>query len=282
MTHPNPSTAMAQVVLDELSRHGVRHVVIAPGSRSAALAMAAASSGDFEIHIELDERSAGFLALGIGRSTGTAAVVITTSGTAVANLHPSVVEADLGVVPLILLTADRPPELRDRGANQTIDQRAVFGSSVRWEFDPGPAEDTPASNGLWRSMASRAAAVSSGRIGRPGPVHLNLPFREPLVPASDDGRTVADPFSSPTEGRRSNRPWTVTGTGFNPDGRHRRGRRTDPGRGRRCDGTRRTRSGRRGCHRRAPLRLTVRQARSDVSTSSHPIDAHPSCARTRL
>ena len=209
MSHPNPSTAMAAVVLDELARNGIRHVVIAPGSRSAALAMTAAATSAFDVHVEVDERSAAFLAVGIGRATGVPAVVVTTSGTAVANLHPAVVEADLGAVPLLLLTADRPAELRDRGANQTISQPGIFGSSPRWEFDPGVAEDRPVSNGLWRSMVSRAVATADGRLGPPGPVHLNLQFREPLVPSSDDGRTSADPFESPTEGRVGRAPWTV-------------------------------------------------------------------------
>lgn len=209
MSHPNPSTAMATVVMDELERNGIRHVVIAPGSRSAALAMAAAASATFDVHVEVDERSAAFLALGIGRATGVPAVVVTTSGTAVANLHPAAVEADLGAVPLLLVTADRPAELRDRGANQTISQPGIFGVSPRWEFDPGVAEDRLSSNGLWRSMVSRAVAAADGRLGPRGPVHLNLQFREPLVPSPHDGRASADPFESPTEGRDGGVPWTI-------------------------------------------------------------------------
>ncbi len=210
MTHPNPSVAMAVVVLDELRRNGVAHIVIAPGSRSAALSMAALSMG-FEVHVEIDERSAGFFALGLGMR-GIPAAIITTSGTAVANLLPAVVEADLSNRPLIVLSADRPPELRDRGANQTIEQHGIYGRRVRWEFDPGPAEDRPGSNAVWRSMVCRAVATARGlEGGMPGPVHLNLPFREPLVPATDDGRTSAAPFSSATDGRPGGEPWTHAG-----------------------------------------------------------------------
>ncbi len=210
MTHPNPSVAMAVVVLDELRRNGVDHVVIAPGSRSAALSMTALSMG-FDVHVEIDERSAGFFALGLG-THGIPAAIVTTSGTAVANLLPAVVEADLSNRPLIVLSADRPPELRDRGANQTIEQHGIYGGFVRWEFDPGPAEDRSGSNALWRSMACRAVAAARALDGgMPGPVHLNLPFREPLVPATDDGRTSAEPFSSATDGRPGGAPWTEAG-----------------------------------------------------------------------
>ncbi len=201
---------MASVVLDELRRNGVEHIVIAPGSRSAALSMTALSMG-FEVHVEIDERSAGFFAVGIG-SQGLTAAVVTTSGTAVANLLPAVVEADLGNRPLIVLSADRPPELRDRGANQTIEQSGIYGGRVRWEFDPGPAEDRPGANGLWRSMVCRAVSAARGLGGgMPGPVHLNLPFREPLVPATDDGRTSAVPFASATDGRHGGAPWSDAG-----------------------------------------------------------------------
>jgi 2-succinyl-5-enolpyruvyl-6-hydroxy-3-cyclohexene-1-carboxylate synthase len=203
---------MAVVMLDELRRNGVESVVIAPGSRSAALSMSALSMG-FDVHTEIDERSAGFFALGLGIE-GVPAALVTTSGTAVANLLPAVVEADLSNRPLIVMSADRPPELRDRGANQTIEQSGIFGRRVRWEFDPGPAEDRPESNDVWRSAICRAVAASRGLHGdRPGPVHLNLPFREPLVPATDDGRTAAPQFVSSTEGRPDGAPWSAVGQG---------------------------------------------------------------------
>lgn len=210
MTHPNPSIAMAKVVLDELRRNGVENIVVAPGSRSAALSMTAVSMG-FHVHVEIDERSAGFYALGLGMQ-GEPAAIVTTSGTAVANLLPAVVEADLGNRPMIVMSADRPPELRDRGANQTIDQHGIYGHRVRWEFDPGPAEDRATSNAMWRSMVCRAVSSARGLGGDlPGPVHLNLPFREPLVPATDDGRTTAEPFESSTDGRAGGAPWSDTG-----------------------------------------------------------------------
>ncbi len=207
MSHPNPSTALAAVVVDELVRNGVVRFVVAPGSRSAPLALAVAAHADAELHVEVDERSAGFFALGIGRETGRPAAVLTTSGTAAVNLHPAIVEADSGRVPLVALTADRPPELHDVGANQTIDQRWLFGRSVRWSTVLGPAEDRPEANAWWRSAICRAVAETTGSL--PGPVHLDLAFREPLVPLTDDGRTVAEVFSSPTAGRADGRPWTA-------------------------------------------------------------------------
>lgn len=206
MTVANASVAMATTILDELDRHGIRHVVITPGSRSAALSMTALALG-FEVDVHLDERSAAFHALGLGR-VGRIAPVITTSGTAVANLFPAVAEADLSNTPLIVLSADRPPELKYRGANQTMDQMGIFGSRTRWAFDPGPAEDTPEQVRTWRSMTSRAVAVALGGDGLPGPVHLNLPFREPLVPSSNDGRVSTTPFATPIEGRPDGAPWT--------------------------------------------------------------------------
>ncbi len=208
MTHPNPSTAMARTVVDELVRCGVERVVIAPGSRSAAMAIAAAEHPRLKSTVMIDERSAGFMALGIGRGGAGPAAVIVTSGTAVANLFPAVVEADLGHVPLLLVTADRPVELRDVGANQTIEQSPIFGSKTRWAADLPAAEDLPQSNRLWRSSVSRAVALARGDGSVPGPVHLNLSFREPLVPVSDDGRVAAAEFVSSTEGRPGGRPWT--------------------------------------------------------------------------
>src|SRR5690606_103251 len=130
----------------ELVRGGVRRFVVAPGSRSAAIAIAAARRPDIELTVLLDERSAAFFALGVGKVTGAPAVVVTTSGSAVAHLHPAVVEADTGRVPLVLLTADRPPELHGVGANQTIEQVGLFGPSVRATIDLGPPEHTAAGN----------------------------------------------------------------------------------------------------------------------------------------
>jgi 2-succinyl-5-enolpyruvyl-6-hydroxy-3-cyclohexene-1-carboxylate synthase len=206
----NPSHAQALVLVDELARCGMTDAVLAPGSRSAALAMAMHDDPRVRLHVEVDERSAGFLAVGLARASGRPAAVIVTSGSAVANLHPAVVEADTGEVPLLLLTADRPPELRATGANQAIDQLVLFGRAVRWFVDVGVAEDRTGVVAYWRSTLSRAWATALGAGGPPGPVHVNLPFREPTVPVSDDGRTsVAGPFAQPLDGRRGGRPWVA-------------------------------------------------------------------------
>jgi 2-succinyl-5-enolpyruvyl-6-hydroxy-3-cyclohexene-1-carboxylate synthase len=202
MTHVNASTALAEVVVDELVRGGVRDFVVAPGSRSAALAIAAARREDVALTVLIDERSAAFFALGIGRATGRPAAVLTTSGSAVAHLYPAVVEADTGRVPLLLLTADRPPELHGVGANQTIEQFGLFGSNVREAIGLGPAEHDPSANDHWRAGVCRAvdAAVD-------GPAHLNIAFREPLVPETDDGRTRDRLFEFETDGRPGGSRW---------------------------------------------------------------------------
>lgn len=208
MRHPNWSTALARVVMDELARNRVTHVVIAPGSRSAALAIAAHSEPGLEVVVALDERSAGFWAVGFGKATGLPAAVVVTSGTAVANLVPAVVEADMALVPMIVLSANRPPELRQVGANQTIEQVGLFGSKVRWAAEIAVAEDRDGSNSFWRSTVCRAVSTAAGQGGSPGPVHVDLGFREPLVPMTNDGRTAGAEFVSETEGRWDGRPWT--------------------------------------------------------------------------
>lgn len=212
MSAPNVTVAAARILIDELCRNGVRHAVIAPGSRSAALAMAAAEHPDVSVAVEIDERSAGFLAIGIARELGRPAVVITTSGTAVTNLAPAVAEADIDCVPMILLTADRPPELHHVGANQTIDQVKVFGDRVRWFCGMGVPEPRADANAMWRSTVCQAVARATGAAGAlSGPVHLNLPLREPSVPLTDDGRTRGLPFDSDTTGRPGSLPWTRFG-----------------------------------------------------------------------
>jgi 2-succinyl-5-enolpyruvyl-6-hydroxy-3-cyclohexene-1-carboxylate synthase len=147
-----------------------------------------------------DERSAAFVALGIAHATGRAAAVVVTSGSAVANLHPAVVEADAAGVPLLLITADRPPELRETGADQTIRQAGLFGTAVRWAVDLGVAEDRPDAVATWRASAARALAETVGLGGAPGPVQLNVALREPTVPLTDDGRSVAAAFTTPLDG----------------------------------------------------------------------------------
>jgi 2-succinyl-5-enolpyruvyl-6-hydroxy-3-cyclohexene-1-carboxylate synthase len=208
MTPRNASTAMATVLLDELVRCGVRDLVLCPGSRSAALAFAAHEAA-LTVHTRVDERSAGFLALGIARSSHRPVPVVTTSGTAVANLHPAVLEAAHAGMPLLVLTADRPARLRGTNANQTTDQAKVFGGAVREHADVPPAHpgaDEGRQVTGWRALVARAVHRAAGRLDdRPGPVHLNLQFEEPLVPRADDGWT-ADPA-----GRPDGRPWTEPG-----------------------------------------------------------------------
>ena len=182
MTVQAQATFCATLV-DEWLRAGITHAVVAPGSRSTPMALAlaaAAESGRLDLHVHHDERAVGFVALGIGAATGRPAVVLTTSGTAAAELHPAVVEAGQAGVPLLACTADRPPELQGVGAPQTIDQSHLFGSAVRWFGEPGVASEDRA--WTWRSLGARAVAEALGAGGNgPGPVHLNLAFRDPLV-----------------------------------------------------------------------------------------------------
>jgi 2-succinyl-5-enolpyruvyl-6-hydroxy-3-cyclohexene-1-carboxylate synthase len=190
----NPSTALAVTLADELIRCGMTDAVVAPGSRSAPLAMelfTRAQRGDVRLHVRIDERSAGYLALGLAKASRRPVCVVCTSGTAAASFHPAVIEADESCVPLLVLTADRPPELRGTGANQAIDQIKLYGSAVRWFCEVGAPEAQPGMVGYWRSLACRAWGVAAGTTGGPGgpagPVHLNLAFRDPLVPERQTG-----------------------------------------------------------------------------------------------
>jgi 2-succinyl-5-enolpyruvyl-6-hydroxy-3-cyclohexene-1-carboxylate synthase len=192
----NPSTAQARVIIDELRRCGVTDAVVAPGSRSAPLALALAAESRIRLHVRIDERSASYLAIGLARASGRPAVVVCTSGTAAAALHPAVLEADLGGVPLLVLTADRPPELRGTGATQTVDQLGLFGRAVRMFAEVGVAEPVVGQVAYWRSLIGRAVAAAAG-----GPVHLNVGFREPLVPDGDPS------WPEPLDGRAGGRPW---------------------------------------------------------------------------
>ncbi|HEY4375635.1 MAG TPA: 2-succinyl-5-enolpyruvyl-6-hydroxy-3-cyclohexene-1-carboxylic-acid synthase, partial [Acidimicrobiales bacterium] len=184
---------------DEWARGGVTDVVVAPGSRSTPLALAMAADDRLRVHVHHDERSAGFMALGLGLESGRPAVVVCTSGTAAVELHPAVVEAHQARVPLIVATADRPPELQGVGAPQTINQVNLYGASVRWFVAPGVADAV--SSATWRALAARAVAEATSGPTGPGPVHLNLAFREPLV-----GRPGPLPA-----GRPDGQPWHSTG-----------------------------------------------------------------------
>jgi 2-succinyl-5-enolpyruvyl-6-hydroxy-3-cyclohexene-1-carboxylate synthase len=199
MDPTNRNTALASAMAEELARCGVRRAVVSPGSRSTPLAVALWRQPGIEVTVILDERSAGFFALGTALATGEPAAVLCTSGSAAANLHPSVVEADEAGVPMVVLTADRPPELRDIGAGQTIDQLKLYGDAVRWFCDVGTHEADDAGLLHFRAVACRAYATASGDP-RPGPVHLNVPWREPLAPIPVDAQvTAADPLA--LEGR---------------------------------------------------------------------------------
>jgi 2-succinyl-5-enolpyruvyl-6-hydroxy-3-cyclohexene-1-carboxylate synthase len=186
----NANTALASAFVEELARGGLRQAVISPGSRSTPLAVALWRQPEIEVTVILDERSAAFFALGAAQAAGEPVALLCTSGTAAANYHPAVCEADESALPLVVLSADRPPELRGIGAGQTIDQIKLFGSSVRWFCEVGThaADD----GGLlhYRSLACRALAAARGET-RPGPVHLNLPWREPLAPLPVAGAVTA-------------------------------------------------------------------------------------------
>jgi 2-succinyl-5-enolpyruvyl-6-hydroxy-3-cyclohexene-1-carboxylate synthase len=218
VTAVNPSTAFGVSFTDELIRCGLREVVLAPGSRSTPLAMAffeAERQHRVRLHVRIDERSASFTALGLAKVSRRPVAVLCTSGTAAANFHPAVIEADESGVPLLVLTADRPPELRGIGANQAIDQVKLYGSAVRWFCEVGLPQARPGMAGYWRSLACQAWAHAAGSIGGlAGPVHLNLPFREPLVPAETGGAETGgaeeggEAWPESLDGRPGGQPWT--------------------------------------------------------------------------
>ena len=169
--------SFAATFVDELAAQGVEYACVSPGSRSAPIAMAFQRHPKIRVLVHIDERSGSFFGLGLAKATGKPVVLLCTSGTAAAEFHPAVVEASSSRTPLIVLTADRPPELQGAGANQSIDQQRLYGTAVRWFFDPGVPVELPNAARLWRRLAARAFAEAAT-----GPVHLNLPFREPLVP----------------------------------------------------------------------------------------------------
>jgi 2-succinyl-5-enolpyruvyl-6-hydroxy-3-cyclohexene-1-carboxylate synthase len=188
------SVARARVIVDELVRCGTTDAVLCPGSRNAPLSFAlqaADAAGRLRLHVRIDERTAGFLALGLAARSGRVVPVCTTSGTAVANLHPAVLEAAHAGVGLLVLSADRPGELIGTGASQTIEQPGIFGTAVRAALTAAPG----ASVALLRSVVDRAVAAAGA--GPPGPVQLNVPFVEPLVPGADEELPAGRPDGAP-------------------------------------------------------------------------------------
>ena len=215
----SPATEFAVALLGQLIGRGLRDIVLCPGARSQALALAAAEweqQGRVRLRVRIDERVAGFLALGIAVETGRPVAVITTSGTAVANLHPAVLEAHHSGIPLILLTADRPVEFRGIGSNQTTDQVGMFGRAVSWVRDVAPPVDSA-------GAASLAEGVYAAAIGRSGPVQLNLAFREPLsgpvggLPPVIDSVLVSGLALPARQIANSPRTVVIAGHGAGPD-----------------------------------------------------------------
>src|SRR4051794_2391912 len=206
MDRTNRNSALASAFAEELARSGVRRAVVCPGSRSTPLALALWREPEIEVAVIVDERSAGFFALGAAHAGGTPVAVLTTSGTAAANLHPAVCEADESHVPLLVLTSDRPPELRGVGAGQTIDQLKLYGDAVRWFCEAGTHDADDSGLLHLRQTACRACAEATGP--HQGPVHVNLSWRDPLGPEPRDGDVTA---TSPLalEGRGEGRPLTA-------------------------------------------------------------------------
>ncbi|WP_298808294.1 2-succinyl-5-enolpyruvyl-6-hydroxy-3-cyclohexene-1-carboxylic-acid synthase [uncultured Gordonia sp.] len=209
-----PSTLQARVIVDELIRGGVREAVLCPGSRNAPLAFAlhaADTAGRLRLHVRIDERSAGFLALGLAAASRQPVPIIMTSGTAVANMSPAVFEANYARVPLVVVSANRPYELLGSGANQTIEQFGIFGTQVRAAISLGLAEQDLDTNSQWRSAVGRVLAAARGaRTGNAGPVQFDIPLREPLIPA-DPGEARQD--LGIFEGRPGGLPWTQAPVG---------------------------------------------------------------------
>src|SRR4051812_30324446 len=180
MNHQESLTAYIAAIVSELIFTGVTDVVVSPGSRSTPMAMIMAEHPDLKVHIHVDERSAAFFALGIAKASNRPVAILCTSGTAAANYFPAIVEARYARVPLIVLTADRPHELRDVGAPQAIDQIHLYGQHVKWFSEMALPENLQDIIRYARTVSARAAAIALQAPS--GPVHLNFPFREPLIP----------------------------------------------------------------------------------------------------
>ncbi len=224
------SYLLLRAFCQELARCGMRHACTSPGSRSTPIVLSLVREPGLRCFSHVDERCSGFFALGAAKASGLPVAVTCTSGTAAANLAPAVIEAHEARVPLIVLTADRPPELRDIGAGQAIDQLKLYGDAVRWFFEVGVHDGTPANLRWIRTLACRAYAIALH--GPPGPVHLNFPLREPLVldrplPEDDTGREDGSPyvvFDAPEprirggSGHPEGRVLIVAGRDEHPDG----------------------------------------------------------------
>ncbi len=204
----NATYAYVGALIDELVRSGVRHLCLCPGSRSTPIAISAARHPEMRVWTLIDERSAAFFALGLARGTRAPVGLVSTSGTAAANFFPAVIEARYGRTPLVVLTADRPHELRDSGANQTIDQIRLYGAHVRWFVEMAPPEATDAALRAARTIACQA--VAAAQDGPAGPVHLNVPLREPLVPVPGEMPPVEERAPDIWEGRDRGRPFAWT------------------------------------------------------------------------
>ncbi len=208
----NPAEAASAIIIDEALRGGVTDIVVSPGQRSAPLAVAAAAAaadGACRLHVRVDERSAGFLAVGLARAAAGPAMLICTSGTAVANLMPAVTEADASDLPLLVVTADRPGELVGVGANQTIEQVGLFGTRVRASVALEPPAWRTGVARYWRSAISQAVNTATDTIA-PGPVHVNVALREPLLAGDPDADVgEADSDESGLRGRPAGLPWTL-------------------------------------------------------------------------
>lgn len=196
MNNRDALTIYVSAFVDELARNKVRHAVVSPGSRSTPIAMLLTEHPDIEVHIHVDERSAAFFALGLAKALKEPVAMVCTSGTAAANFYPAIVEAYYARVPLVVLTADRPHELRDVGAPQAIDQMDLYGKHVKWSVEMALPEDSSVMTSYVRTMGARAVATAANQPA--GPVHLNFPIREPLVPQMDKVSVYRSEYLSQT------------------------------------------------------------------------------------